>query len=258
MVVGSGPAGIEASRVAALRGHDVTLYEKEKELGGQIRQASIPPGKERFKAYLEYLRTQAKKHGIQVQVGTNVTADLVEKEKPDAVVIATGSIPFLPEISGIDMSRIVTAGDILLGKVKTGEKVLIIGGGLVGCETAHYLVDKVKKITITEILDAMATQRIPFIREAFLEELEKNGVELLTGVTYKEIVDKGVILIDNKGKERMIEADTIILAAGAKPDDKLYEEIKGKVKEVYRAGDCIEPRLIGEAVQEGMRIGLSL
>lgn len=258
MVVGSGPAGIEASRVAALRGHDVTLYEIEKELGGQIRQASIPPGKERFKVYLEYLRTQAKKHGIQVQVGINVTADLVEKEKPDAVVIATGGIPFLPEISGMDMSRTVTAGDVLLGKVKTGEKVLIIGGGLVGCETAHHLMDKGKKITITEILDAMATQRIPFIREAFLEDLEKSGVELLTGVTYKEVTDKGIILIDNKGEKRMIEADTIILAAGAKPDDRLYEEIKGKVKEVYRAGDCIEPRLIGEAVQEGMRIGMSL
>jgi 2,4-dienoyl-CoA reductase-like NADH-dependent reductase (Old Yellow Enzyme family)/thioredoxin reductase len=258
MVVGSGPAGIEASRVAALRGHDVTLYEREKELGGQIRQASIPPGKERFKAYLEYLRTQAKKHGIKIQIGVEVTADLVEKEKPDAVVIATGGIPFLPEISGMDMSRIVTAGDVLLGKVKTGKKVLVIGGGLVGCETAHHLMDKGKKITITEILDAMATQKIPFVREAFLEELEKNGVELLTGVAYKEVTDKGIILIDNKGEKRMIEADTIILAAGAKSDDKLFEQIKGKIKEVYKAGDCVEPRQIGEAVEEGMRIGMSL
>jgi NADH dehydrogenase FAD-containing subunit len=99
---------------------------------------------------------------------------------------------------------------------------------------------------------------IPFNREAFLEDLEKNGVELLTGVTYKEVTDKGIILIDNKGEKRMIEADTIILAAGAKSDDKLFEQIKGKIKEVYKAGDCVEPRQIGEAVEEGMRIGMSL
>ncbi|MFH1624700.1 MAG: FAD-dependent oxidoreductase, partial [Pseudomonadota bacterium] len=258
MVVGSGPAGVEAARVAALRGHDVTLYEREEELGGQLRQASVPPGKERFGAYLEYLRTQARKHGIQAKVGVDATADLVEREKPDAVVIATGGMPVLPEIKGLDMGRVVTAGDVLLGKAKTGEKVLIIGGGLVGCETAHHLVGRCKKITVTEILDAMATQKMPFIREAFLEELENNGVELLTGVTHKEVVENGAIIVDGKGNERLIEADTIILAAGAKPDDRLYEEIKGKVKEVYKAGDCVEPRLIGEAVQEGFRIGMRL
>ena len=258
MVIGSGPAGIEASRVAAMRGHDVTLYEKEKELGGQIRQASVPPGKERFKVYLEYLRTQVKKHGIKVQIGVEVTADLVEKEKPDAVVVATGGMPVVPEIKGMDVSRVVTADNVLLDKAKTGEKVIIIGGELVGCETAHYLMNKGKKITITRRGDALATKMIPFNREAFLEDLEKNGVELLTGVAYKEVTDKGIILVDNKGKERMIEADTIILAAGAKSDDKLFEQIKGKIKEVYRAGDCVEPRQIGEAVEEGMRIGMSL
>ena len=260
MVVGSGPAGIEAARVAALRGHDVSIYEKEEELGGQLRQSCVPPGKERYKDYLEYLRTQAGKHGIKVKVGVEATAELVEKEEPDAVVIATGVIPLIPEIKGLDRAEVVTADKVLLGKVEVGKKVVIIGGGLVGSETAHYLTTKGKKITIVEMRkgDIIAIEMIPYIREAFLEELRGNGVEMLTGVTLKEFRDKGLILTDDKGKERLIEADTIILAAGAKPDDRLYEEIKGKVKEVYKAGDCVQPRQIGEAVEEGFRIGISL
>ena len=257
VIVGGGPAGIQAARVAALRGHDVTLLEKE-EIGGQMRQASMPPGKERFKAYLDYLRSQSSKHGIKTKTCIEVTADLIEEEKPDAVVIATGGRPFLPEIKGLDMSGVVTAADVLLGKVETGERVLIIGGGLVGCETAHYLVEKGKKIFVTEILDDMATQKIPFMREAFLEDLEKQGVELLTGVVYKELTDKGFILTDNKGEERLIEPDTIVLAAGAEAENKLFEEIKDKVDEVYKAGDCVEPRQIGEAVREGFDIGMNL
>ncbi|MDY7033630.1 MAG: FAD-dependent oxidoreductase [Thermodesulfobacteriota bacterium] len=258
MVVGGGPAGVQAARVAALRGHDVSLYEKDEEIGGQMRQASVPPGKERFKAYLDYLKAQAGKNNIKTKTGLKVTSDLVEKEKPDAVVITTGRKPLLPEIKGLDMSQVITADDVLLGKAETGETVLIIGGGLVGCETAHYLIEKGKKVTVTEILDAMATQRIPFIREAFLEDLEKSGVELLTSVVYKEVTDKGVTLTDNKGEERSIKPDTIILAAGAEAEDTLYDEIKDKVKEVYKAGDCVEPRLIAEAVREGFDIGMKL
>ena len=164
----------------------------------------------------------------------------------------------LPDIKGLDMSQVVPASDVLLGKAETGEKVLIIGGGLVGCETAHYLMDKGKKVVVTEILDAMATQMIPFNREAFLEDLEKGGAELLTSVVYKEVTDRGVTLTDGKGEERSIKPDTIILAAGAEAEDTLYDEIKDKVKEVYKAGDCVEPRLIAEAVREGFDIGMKL
>ncbi|MDY6968033.1 MAG: FAD-dependent oxidoreductase [Spirochaetota bacterium] len=258
MVIGSGPAGVEAARIAALRGHNVTIYEKEDKVGGQLNQASVPPGKKRFKAYLEYLQTQATKHGINTKTGVEVTTDLIEKEKPDAVVITTGVVPVIPEIKGIDRSNVVTADNILLGKAKCGERVIVIGGELVGIETAHYLMDKVKKITVTRRGEAMATTMIPIERENLLEELEKNGVELLTKVKYKEITDKGLILIDENNNERLIEADTIILAAGAKSNDSLYNKIKGKVKELHKAGDCIEPRQIGEAVKEGLRIGLNL
>ena len=123
---------------------------------------------------------------------------------------------------------------------------------------SYYLMDRGKKVIVTEILDDMATQKIPFIREAFLEDLEKNGVELLTGVVYKEMTDKGLILTDNNGEERLIASDTIVLAAGSQAETKLFEEIKDKVNEVYKVGDCVEPRQIGEAVREGFDIGMNL
>ncbi|MGB2854885.1 MAG: FAD-dependent oxidoreductase, partial [Dehalococcoidia bacterium] len=148
MVAGGGPAAMEAARVAAVRGHEVTLYEKQNELGGQLIVAAMPPYKQELALLSRYLTHQLEKGTVQVKTGVEVTPELVEVERPDAVIIATGSVHLIPEIPGMSTSKVVTAVDVLSGGVDTGERVVVIGGELVGCETADFLSQQGKKVTV--------------------------------------------------------------------------------------------------------------
>jgi len=138
---GGGPAGLELARVAALRGHKVTLCEKEEKLGGQINIASVPPFMQEMSLLAKHLAIQVEKVGVQVELGVEVTAELLDERKPDVLVVATGAVPVVPEdLPGIDNDKVVTAWDILAGhEAGLARKVVIIGGGLVGCETADFL-----------------------------------------------------------------------------------------------------------------------
>ncbi len=255
LVVGGGPAGMEAARVAALRGHQVTLWEKESRLGGQLVQAAIPPYKDRIAPLYKYLGAQLAKLGVKVQVGKEATAAAVAGFRPDAVVVATGVKPFAPDILGLDKAQVVQAGDVLEGKVKVGKKAVIIGGELVGCETAEFLADQGKEVTVMRRGPEMATSVGPTTRDFFLSRLLDKGVTLLREVRYDGISSEGVIITTRNGEERTVAADTVVLAAGAVPDAALYEAIKGKVAEVYRIGDCAEPRAIRHAISEGFQTG---
>jgi NADPH-dependent 2,4-dienoyl-CoA reductase/sulfur reductase-like enzyme len=255
LVVGGGPAGMEAARIAALRDHQVTLWEKESRLGGQLVQAAIPPHKDRIAPLAKYLETQLQKLGVKIQLGKEATATAVAEFKPDAVVVATGIKPFLPDIPGLDKARVIQAGDVLEGKVKVGDKVAIIGGELVGCETAEFLADQGKQVTVMRRGSEMATSVGPSNRDFFLSRLLDKGVTLLREVRYDSINPEGVIITTRDGEERTIEADTVILAAGSVPDTGLYDAIKGKVSEVHHIGDCVEPRTILDAISEGFRTG---
>jgi len=256
-VVGGGPAGMEAARVTALRGHRVTLYEKQDKLGGQLLEAIVPPHKDNMKPFLEYLTGQMTKRSVDVKLGVEATDQLISEAKPDVVVLAAGVITILPSIPGIGNASVVTAKEVLNG-AKVGDTVVVIGGGLVGCETAEYLAKQRKKVTVVEMLDEVAGVMPLALRRMLLARLDYMKVTVLTSVKCQEFM-KGSLSITNKeGQEKTIAFDTVVIAAGGSPDQALLEGLKGVVPEVYCAGDCVEPRGIAEAMADGLRIGLEI
>lgn len=257
-VVGGGPAGMEAARVSALRGHNVVLYDRGQRLGGQLLLASTPPYKEVLETFADYQRTQLSRAGVKVELGQEVRRALVEEAKPDAVILATGMRLLVPQIPGVDRSNVASALDVLAGKVAVGNKVTVIGAEVVGCETAEFLADKGKKVTLMRRGEDMATKLNPSSREHLIARLEAKGVTRLTGVQYQEITDQGVIITTRQGESQTVEADTIVLAAGSLPDTELYEALKGKVPELYLVGDCVEPRNIMSAVADGYLAALKI
>jgi NADPH-dependent 2,4-dienoyl-CoA reductase/sulfur reductase-like enzyme len=254
LVVGGGPAGMEASRVASLRGHKVTLYEKAKILGGQLRAASAPQSKKPIGDLAEYLENQIGKLGVKVELGVKATPALIKRLKPDAVILATGAIPVLPNIPGAQANKVATAVDILLGRKKAGEKVAIIGGGEVGGELAWFLAEKGKKVTIIEMLGGVAMDMNMFSRFYLMDKLAELGVDMLLNTTAQEITDKGVVAVDMEGNKQVIEADTVILATGFRPDNELEDKLKGAISEVYTIGDCVKPGKIWGAIDSASRI----
>lgn len=255
LVVGGGPAGMEAARVAALRGHQVTLYEREPELGGQFRIASIPPQKQEIDPAIKYFSRALEKAGVKVIVGQEVKPSLVEELKPDAVVVATGGTPLFPDIPGVGGGNVVTAWDVLGGKAAAGKKVVVAGGGMVGCETAEFLADYGKEVTIVEMLPELASDAVMGRKLLLTQRLAELGVNLITSATIKEITADGVIVTRN-GKEEVIGGmETIVLAMGVAPVRNLAEEIKDKVSELYVIGDAENPATALEAFAAGAEVG---
>lgn len=258
MVVGGGPAGMEAAIVAAQRGHHVTLHEKEPRLGGQLIPAAIPPNKDRIKPLTNYLTTQVRKLGVKVELGKEVTRAMVEAAKPDTVVLATGIENIIPDIPGIDKANVAIAEDVLTGRVEVGIEVTIVGGNLVGCETAEYLVDRGMKVTIVEMLDRLATNMNPIVARRFLNRLANKGVTVLTGVKHEEYKDNTLVIMTKEGEEKTVGADTMVLAAGARPNTTLFQALHGLPSEIHSVGDCVEPRNFTEAIAEGFNIGRTI
>ncbi|MEK7354138.1 MAG: FAD-dependent oxidoreductase, partial [Chloroflexota bacterium] len=258
LVIGGGPAGMEAAKIAAMRGHKVTLFEKEKRLGGQLNLAILPPFKEPLKDLLHHLTSQMPKLGIKVELGQQVTPSIVKKLNPDAIIVATGGEPFLPPIPVRDSKPVVQAVDVLAGKAKVGERVVIIGGELVGCETAEYLADKGIKVTVVRRGPDMATKVRPAARTVLLERLNKKGATLIPGVSsYDEINKEGLVLTKN-GQRQVIPADTVVIAAGAKPNTSLLDSVKKEQPNTTAIGDLVEPRDVQAAINEGYRAGLKI
>jgi 2,4-dienoyl-CoA reductase-like NADH-dependent reductase (Old Yellow Enzyme family)/thioredoxin reductase len=258
LVVGGGPGGMAAAVAAATRGHVVTLWEKGRCLGGQLLQAAVPPHKDRIAFFTRYLEAQLHRRGVAVELLRDATVEAIVRERPDVVVLATGSRAALPDIPGLDECTSVTAGAVLDGSAKTGRRVVVIGGELVGCETAEYLAEHGRSVTVTRRGKEMATRVGPSLREFFLERLRQKGVVLLPGVRYEEARPGALVVGTPDGLTRTLEADTLVLAAGSVPDTSLHEGLKGKVAELYSVGDCVEPRAIGDAVREGYTVGATL
>jgi 2,4-dienoyl-CoA reductase-like NADH-dependent reductase (Old Yellow Enzyme family)/thioredoxin reductase len=258
VVVGGGPAGMQAAIVAAQRGHKVTLFEKNENLGGQLNIAALPPFKGDIFPWIKYLVNQVEKTGVEVKLNTDATAEIVTKGHPDAVVIATGGTPVMPQIPGINKLNVVTAQDVLSGKTKAGQNVVIIGGGMVGCETGHYLAEQGKTVTIIEVLKRMASDMFVMTRRRLMDGLRSKKVTLLASATCEEIKEGSILVNTAEGKKETIPADTVIIAVGYEADDRLYKALVGKVSEIYCIGNSAKPRRIFEANSEGYRTGLAL
>jgi 2,4-dienoyl-CoA reductase-like NADH-dependent reductase (Old Yellow Enzyme family)/thioredoxin reductase len=254
LIAGGGPGGMEATRVAALRGHDVTLYEEEERLGGRLIEASAPRYKQDIKRLIEWLSLQINKEGVKVALGKKVTPEIVAEMKPDVAIVATGATPLIPEVPGIEKPIVVTAIRVLLNEVKVGQEVVVVGGGLVGCETACFLADKGKKVTIVEMLPDIATDMESINRAALILNLAQKGAKWLTNMKLWKVTDEGIIAVDKKWAKHAIKAETVVLASGLRPRKQLYEALEGKVPELYLIGDAREPRKILNAVHEGFFI----
>ncbi len=245
MCIGGGVAGLETARVAAIRGHKVTLYEKSNNLGGHLIEVSVPKFKEDYKRLLDWYKIQLKKLNVDIKLNTEVTFDLIKKEKPDVTIIATGSKPIIPVIPGIEKDKVATATDVLLGNKEVGEKVVVVGGGLVGCETALWLAQQGKKVTIVEMLNDLMIAGLPVPhanRIMLIDLLKFNKVEVITNHSLMEVTDEGVSLIDKNFKKMSVPADNVVLAIGLKPNKELYDNLVGKVPNLYLIGDARDVR----------------
>jgi len=254
LIIGGGPAGMEAARVAALRGHRVTLWEKGNALGGSLVPASGPDFKKDFGDLIQYQGGQLKKLGVAVEFSKQATQAHILQMKPDVLFMATGSIPMIPEIPGVKKEKVGTAIDILLGKKRAGESAVIIGGGLVGCETALFLVQEGKGVTLIEILSDIAGDVFISAQQHLKKLLADAGAKVLTETRVVEIREEGVLISDRHGQRSLLAADLIILAVGLKAGETGFDEIKSQIPEVYAIGDCVAPRRVINAIWEGFRL----
>lgn len=258
LIIGGGPAGMEAARVAALRGHEVMLYEKDIQLGGQMVLAAQPPYKTPIQDFTNYLVTQINKVGVKVELGKEVTPMVVDDLKPDAVILAAGVTPLRPHIPGINQDHVATVEDVLRENVRVGQNVAIIGGGMVGCEVADYLSEKGKRVTVLEMLPEIPMGKGITMMTRLLNRLVTKGVRILTNAKCREITESGVAFIDEEDQKKTIGADTVVLAAGSQPNRELCQTIGRQVAETYLVGDCIRPRRILEAVADGFHVARRL
>ena len=249
IVVGGGVAGMEAARVAALRGHKVRLYEKSEKLGGHLIEASAPEFKDDLRLLRNYYQTQIEKLRVIVKLGKEATPELIKEEKADVVIVATGSTPIIPGIPGIEKDKVVTAVDLLLGRKDAGEKNIVVGGGLVGCETAVYLARQGKRVTIVEMLENILRDIFEANRQHLFKLLAESGVCVLTDAQLTRVTDDGVVIVNKRRRyQAHIQADTVVLAVGLKPEVHLAKALEGEVSEVHSIGDCRDPRKILDAI----------
>ena len=257
LVVGGGPAGMKAAQIAALRGHHVTIFEKAGKLGGQLNLASVPPGREELGTIVGYLSNQLDKLGVEVRLGEEANASLLLGRELDAVVLATGASPIVPELPGVDLPNVIQAWDVLAGEVLRGEDVVVIGGGGVGCYTAHHLAALGKRVTVLEMLEKIAEDVGVSNRWILRDNLRKLGVNIFTSVKVERISGEAVAATKN-GEELTFKADSVVLAVGSKPNKRLSEELRDKVHELYEIGDCVNPRKALQAIHEGWEVGMKI
>lgn len=237
LVVGGGVSGCEAAVVAALKGHKVTLIEKSSHLGGQWIPASVPIGKGEFTSFICWQKKMLEKMKVQVLLNTTVDEKLIQLYQPDTLILATGSNPFIPPIKGADQDFVVTAHDILLGKKEAGKKVVVIGGGLVGAETADMLGSQCEQVSIVEMLPQIMKDGEPTPTKYMKERFIKNDVQIYTSTKVKEIGNHTVIC-EKDEKEMVIEADTVIMAVGVRTDKTLVDKIEEMSCKVIKVGDA--------------------
>jgi 2,4-dienoyl-CoA reductase-like NADH-dependent reductase (Old Yellow Enzyme family)/thioredoxin reductase len=257
-IIGGGPAGMEAARVAALRGHHVRLYEKEQELGGQLRFASAAPHKGKLRNLKDFFTNQLKKLRVEEVLGEEVTASMIRAARPDAVVIASGATEAPIALFGNDQIPFYTAKDVLAETAEIGEKVVIFGGGMVGCDVAQFLLEKGKKVFIVGGYSPFASRMRPTVARKVQEKFSEAPITIFERCRCVGVIERECVCRDVDGKETIVEADTVVVATGFVADNRLFQSLSGKIPNLFHAGDCIQPRTLVEAIDEGMQVGLAL
>lgn len=253
LVVGGGLAGMEAAWVARQRGHAVELHERADRLGGQFRLAAAAPGKDEALNLVEFLERQVRQSGVAVHLGSELSEAELDRRAPDAVVVATGARPATLPLPGIE--RCLSAWEVLAGKVTAGQRVVVIGGGQVGCETAEYLADQGRSVTILELLPEVAGDMGLRTREPFVQQLIALGVDIITKAMVTSVGEREVAF-DRAGlPEKLIDVDGVVLAIGSTADGSLARALTGKTYQVIAVGDCVKARRGLEAIHEGYAAG---
>ena len=256
LIAGGGPAGMEAAYAAAIKGHEVHLYEKSGQLGGLLRCAAYPPFKGELAGFTAWQIAELKKYpNLTIHMNTPLTAERARAESPDLIIVATGASPIVPDIPGIHRPNVLAAEDVLLGNVPTGNNCFVAGGGSVGVETAAHLALQLKRVTIADVLPELAPTEKPIIKGPFLRLLRENGVTEITSAKIVEIGETGVLLEKN-GQTTMHPCDTVILAFGYRKNDALAAELDGIAARMVVIGDALGAAQLAQATRTGFVAGI--
>jgi NADPH-dependent 2,4-dienoyl-CoA reductase/sulfur reductase-like enzyme len=259
MVIGGGPGGLNVAWVAAWRGHDVHLFEKQSTLGGQLLLGTVSDYKKELRSLIRFQKRQIKKFGVKCHLNQEVTVETVRQENPDVVIAATGSLPSLPPIKGIKKDIVIPYADVLTEATTVPKKrTVVIGGGPTGCEVALHLSQHGSPVTIVEMLPKIGKPLESITRKVLLKELRSNHVESMTQCKLSRIADNGVFVCGEDGSEQFIEAERVIITIGNRPDKELYDQITPLGYEVHQIGDCLEPRSAKAAIYEGAVLGRAI
>lgn len=259
MVVGSGPSGMEAARIARLRGHDVSIWERDGVLGGKLDVASRAPSKTAVLDFAAYQSRTLGELGVSIHTDVEVTAESIAGEAPDAIIIATGAAPLIPPIPGLDGPGIVDAQSILLGKLEVapGQRVAVIGGSATGCETAEFLMETAKEVSIIEMLPRVGRGVELITRQRLIAELKGHGVALRMGCRVTSVEPGLVHYEDADGATHSLEVDLVALAIGWRPRGNLLAEALGG-RDVTVIGDALTPADFVAAINVGADAGLAV
>ncbi|MBQ8024809.1 MAG: FAD-dependent oxidoreductase [Oscillospiraceae bacterium] len=260
LIAGGGPGGMEAARILAERGHQVSLYEKGPALGGRFPEASALWLKDGFRRYYDFAVRKTLSCGAQIHLNTTVTPELIRAQAPDAVILAIGADMFVPPIAGIDGDNVVSVVDVDRGSAPAGQKVVVCGGGLSGSECAMALGRAGKDVTVIDRLSEAALYKNmkDFTLPIFLKQLRDNHVKCLYEADVLEITGKGVRIRTADGSETLLEADTVITAFGLKADREQIEALKDVVADTYVIGDAHRIGVIGDATNDAYRVCLDI
>lgn len=257
VVVGGGPGGLKAAHTAALRGHQVVLMEKESELGGILKsEQALPFKREMYELSLTFAK-QCREAGVEIRLNTEATKELVEKEAPDAVIIAAGSRPLVLPIPGIDGENVTIVNNYYLEKEKVGDQVVVLGGGLAGCEAAIHLAQEGKKVTIVEMRDELAPDANVRHRPLLLKQID-GLAEVRTGLKGLEVTAEGVICEDRVKQRHLVKGGSVICALGQRARTDVVEALRDTAPYVAVIGDCAKVSTITNAVYQGYHAALDI